>query len=119
MNQMGDFDVSQLLSGIYRRKRFVVAVFGVVSLLAGYLAVVLPDIYRSNTLILVTPQRVPSSFVSSTVTTDLGERMRAIVQEILSRTQLEKIIQEFALSAADLKGATLDDRVESLRSKIV
>jgi polysaccharide chain length determinant protein (PEP-CTERM system associated) len=118
MNSTGDFNVSQLLSGIYRRKQLVIAVFAVASLLAGYLAAVLPDIYRSSTVILVTPQRVPSSFVTSTVTTDLGERMRSIVQEILSRTQLEKIIQEFNLSASELKGETLDDRVESLRRKI-
>jgi polysaccharide chain length determinant protein (PEP-CTERM system associated) len=119
MNRTGDFDVSQVLSGIYRRKWLVIAVFVVVSLLVGYLAAVLPDIYRSSTLILVTPQRVPSSFVSSTVTTDLGERLRSIVQEILSRTQLEKILHEFDPSASYIKGSTLDDRIESLRKKIV
>ena len=103
MNVVQDFDVSQILSNLYRRKGLILSVFVVVSLLAVYLAAVLPEVYRSSTLIVVTPQRVPTSFVHSTVTIDLNERMRSIVQEILSRTQLEKIIQEFDLYPSETK----------------
>ena len=115
MNPMGEFDISQILSGLYRRKKIIIAIFLVVSCLGAYLATILPEVYRSSTLISVTPQRVPGSMVSSTITMDLGERMQSIIQEILSRTQLEKIIQEFNIGN---KAAILEERVEALRRSI-
>src|SRR5678815_1967334 len=118
MNAAADFNASQILSNLYRRKGLIISVFVVVSLLAAYLATILPDIYRSSTLIVVTPQRLPASFVTSTVTMDLEERMQSIVQEILSVTQLDKIIQEFNLYPSDTKGSNLRDRVEKLRKSI-
>jgi len=115
MNVVADFDISRMLNTLNRRKGLIVSVFVVVSLLAAYLATVLPNVYQSNALILVTPQRVPTSFVASTVTVDLGERMQSITQEIMSRTQLEKIVQEFNLY---LKMGALEDRINVLRKSI-
>ena len=43
--------------------------------------------------------------------------MQAIIQEILSRTQLEKIVQEFDLYPSD-KSSMLEDRIERLRKTI-
>src|SRR5215813_10916501 len=114
MNAVADFDISQILNNLYRRKGLILCVFIVVSLLAAYLASILPKIYRSSTLIVVTPQRVPTSFIASTVTIDLNERMQSIIQEILSRTQLEKIIQEFHLYSSETE-KSIEDRVERLR----
>lgn len=115
MNVVADFDISKLLNTLNRRKGLIVSIFVVVSSLAGYLAAVLPNVYQSSALILVTPQRVPTSFVASTVTIDLRERMQSITQEIMSRTQLEKIVQEFNLY---LKVVTLEDRINVLRKSI-
>ena len=117
MNGMADFDISQILNSFYRRKGLIICVCVVVSLLAIYTATILPNIYQSTSLILVSPQKLPSSFVTSTITTDLAERMQAIIQEILSRTQLEKIVQEFNLYPSD-KSSMLEDRIERLRKTI-
>jgi polysaccharide chain length determinant protein (PEP-CTERM system associated) len=119
MSSEVDFDISQILSTLQRRKGVIIAVFFVISALTIYLSVTLPNVYQSNALILVTPQRVPSAFVTSTVTIDLSERMQSIIQEILSRTQLVKIIQEFNLYPADgLQGTLLEQRVERLRKNM-
>lgn len=117
MNAAADLNISQILSNLQQRKGLIVSVFVVVSVLTAYLAAVLPEIYRSSTLIVVTPQKVPTSFVSSTVTIDLNERMQSIVQEILSRTQLEKIIREFDLYSSSRK-SSIEDRVERLRNTV-
>jgi polysaccharide chain length determinant protein (PEP-CTERM system associated) len=117
MNGMADFDISQILNSLYRRKGLIICVCVVVSLLAIYTAAILPNIYQSTSLILVSPQKLPSSFVTSTVTTDLAERMQGIIQDILSRTQLEKIVQEFDLYPSD-KSSMLEDRIERLRKTI-
>jgi polysaccharide chain length determinant protein (PEP-CTERM system associated) len=115
MNAVTNFDISKIFNTLNRRKGLIVSAFLVVSLLAAYLATVLPNVYQSSALILVTPQRVPTSFVASTVTVDLGERMQSITQEIMSRTQLEKIVQEFNLY---LKRVALEDRTNALRKSI-
>ena len=75
MNGMADFDISRLLASLYRRKYSIGCVWAVIFSLGVYTAAILPNVYQSSSLILVVPQRVPSSFVTSTITTDLGERM--------------------------------------------
>jgi polysaccharide chain length determinant protein (PEP-CTERM system associated) len=65
----------------------------------------LPKVYRSQTLILVDPQKVPADFVKPTVTTNVNNRLQIISQEILSRTHLQRIIDEFGLYRNE---ATLD-----------
>src|SRR6476646_10836302 len=57
-------------------------------------ALLLPNRYRSETLILVVPQRVPESYVKSTVTARIEDRLLSISQQILSRTQLEQVIPD-------------------------
>jgi len=113
-----ELDISRVLTSFSRQKGIIIAVFVVVSALSAYLSVILPEVYRSSTLILVSPQKVPTTFVFSTVTTDLSERMQSITQEILSRTRLEKIVEEFGLYGDSKKISTMEDRVETLRRKI-
>jgi protein tyrosine kinase modulator len=57
----------------------------------------LKNLYRSETLILVIPQRVPESYVRSTVTTRIEDRLRSLSEQVRSRTQLEKVITDFNL----------------------
>jgi polysaccharide chain length determinant protein (PEP-CTERM system associated) len=118
VNSMPELDISNIITNLYRRKTLIGCVFFVASALAIYLAMILPDVYRSSTLILVTPQRVPSSFVTSTVTIDLTQRMQSIAQEILSRTRLEEIIREFNLYPTTGNSAAMEDRVERLRKQV-
>jgi polysaccharide chain length determinant protein (PEP-CTERM system associated) len=118
VNSMPELDISNIITNLVRRKTLIGCVFFVASALAIYLAMILPDVYQSSTLILVTPQRVPSSFVTSTVTIDLTQRMQSIAQEILSRTRLEEIIREFNLYPAMNNSAAMEDRVERLRQQV-
>jgi polysaccharide chain length determinant protein (PEP-CTERM system associated) len=78
----------------------------------------LPNQYRSDTLILVVPQRVPESYVRSTVTTRIEDRLQSITQQILSRTRLERIIQDFNLYSDVRKNAIMEDVVDRMRSNI-
>ncbi|MEQ1757811.1 MAG: GNVR domain-containing protein [Vicinamibacterales bacterium] len=78
----------------------------------------IPDQYRSETLILVVPQRVPESYVRSTVTTRIEDRLQSISQQILSRTRLERIIQDFNLYVEDRRKGIMEDVVEDMRKDI-
>ena len=102
----------------WRRKWW--AILPAIAITAGVYAWVrtLPNLYRSDTLILVVPQRVPENYVKSTVTTRIEDRLQSIQQQILSRTRLERIIQDFNLYADARKTAIMEDVVERMRGNI-
>jgi polysaccharide chain length determinant protein (PEP-CTERM system associated) len=77
----------------------------------------LPDRYLSSTTILVIPQRVPETYVRSTVTATVAERLQTIQQQILSRTRLERIIDEFKLYPAERQTMIMEDVVELMRRR--
>ncbi|MGQ0734873.1 MAG: GumC family protein [Acidobacteriota bacterium] len=79
----------------------------------------LPNRYRAETTVLVIPQRVPQSYVQSTVTADVSERLTAISQQILSRTRLERIIEEFNLYPIERQAMPLEDVVQTMRQRDV
>jgi polysaccharide chain length determinant protein (PEP-CTERM system associated) len=79
----------------------------------------LPNEYKSETLILVIPQRIPESYVRSTVTMRIEDRLRSISQEILSRTRLEKVIAEFDLYPDRRKVKPMEVVVEEMRTAVV
>jgi polysaccharide chain length determinant protein (PEP-CTERM system associated) len=104
---------------IARRRKWVILIPAV--LIAGAVAIWahgLPDSFRSETLILVVPQRVPESYVRSTVTARIEDRLQSITQQILSRTRLERIIQDFNLYAEKRKTGIMEDIVEQMRRDI-
>jgi polysaccharide chain length determinant protein (PEP-CTERM system associated) len=67
---------------------------------------------------MVTPQKVPADYVKPTVTSPIEDRLNSIRQEIMSRTQLEKVISEFNLYAGESKTLVSEEVVELMRKDI-
>jgi polysaccharide chain length determinant protein (PEP-CTERM system associated) len=107
-------DILQVL-----RRRFWLLLVPLALVAAGTAAIArkLPDRYRSETLILVVPQRVPENYIKSTVTTRIEDRLQAIQQQIMSRTRLERIIQDFNLYAAERRTGIMEDIVQKMRER--
>jgi polysaccharide chain length determinant protein (PEP-CTERM system associated) len=78
----------------------------------------LPKLYRSETVILVIPQRVPEAYVRSTVTSRIEDRLTSISSQILSRSRLERIIQDYNLYVERRATMVMEDVVESMRNAI-
>jgi succinoglycan biosynthesis transport protein ExoP len=78
----------------------------------------LPAIYRSEALILVDSQKIPERYVSSTVNTDVQDRLASISQEILSTTRLQKVIDNFGLYREERKKLVPEEIVELMRKDI-
>jgi uncharacterized protein involved in exopolysaccharide biosynthesis len=74
----------------------------------------MPNKYRSETVILVVPQRVPEGYVRATVTARIEDRLLSIRQEILSRSRLERVIQDFNLYPEERKKGTTTEEVVAL-----
>jgi len=117
MDDEGKLDLQKLLFILAQHKGLAIAVFTVIFSLAAYLAYTLPNIYRSKAVILFVPQELPDSYVQSTVTMTMQERVNAITREILSRSTLEKIIKELNLYGHDT-ALTMGDRIRKMRENI-
>ena len=78
-----------------------------------------PSLYRSDAVIQVVPQRVPESYVSSTVTERVEDRLRALAQQVLSRTQLEKLITEFNLFPDERRKYPLEDVIQLMTERVL
>jgi len=118
MVKENDFDIVQILNIFWKRKEYVIAVFVVVFPLSVYLAKTLPDVYRSSTLLLITPQKLPASYINSTVTMSIQERIHTITQELLSRTSLEEIVERFDLYLLTGRESSMGERVGKVRKNI-
>lgn len=103
---------------LHRRRWWVV-----LTLLSGLAAAVavayaLPDVYRSSATILIERQQIPDELVRSTVTSELGVRLQTISQEILSRSRLEGLVEQFGLYP-DMRGRQPVERiVERMRGDV-
>lgn len=100
--------------------RWLVIIPLIITLSAGmYKSVTVPRIYEARTLILVEPQRVPSKFVESIVDSNINSRVDTIKQQVLSRTSLENVINQFGLfSEPENENMFMEDKLESLRRRI-
>jgi polysaccharide chain length determinant protein (PEP-CTERM system associated) len=78
----------------------------------------LPNLYQSDMLIAVVPQRVPDSYVRTTVTLRTEERLEALSTQVTSRTIIEQLIREFDLYRPERAKLPLEDVVELMRSNI-
>jgi polysaccharide chain length determinant protein (PEP-CTERM system associated) len=103
---------------LWRRRWFIVVPLVLISSATAAVAMFLPNRYRASTSIVIVPQRVPENFVRSTVTAELSERLNLISQQILSRTRLERIIQEFNLYEAERERLIMEDVIEQMRRDI-
>src|SRR2546426_4778580 len=79
---------------------------------------ILPDIYRASTSVLVEAPKVPESYVPSTVSTRVQERLRTIRQQIKSRTRLEQVARELHLISDSLGGKAFDDYLTKMNASI-
>jgi len=82
------------LNIIRRRKAVVMLVTIGFFCCATVIARRLPDIYRSQTVILVDAQQVPSSYVQTTVSTSFQDRLSTIQQQVMSPTRLKNMIEK-------------------------
>lgn len=108
----------EILLRLMWRRKWVVAISFV--LIAGVTAAVshsLPNRYRSETTILVVPQRIPEDYVQPTISIRLEDRLASINQQILSRTRLEQIVREFDLYAEERTHMIMEDVIEQMRSR--
>ncbi len=77
-----------------------------------------PNQYSSEASLLVVQQQVPQRYVLPTTTMDIREALQATTQEVLSRTRLLGIIEEFNLYPKERKSLSPEGLLDRMRHDI-
>jgi polysaccharide chain length determinant protein (PEP-CTERM system associated) len=108
-------DIARLLF----RQAWLVLPLAVIGLAVGmFLFRHLPKQYRSETLIMLVPQRVPDAYVKSTVTAKVEDRLASISDQIMSRSRLERVVTDFDLYPKERATGIMEDVVQRMRRDI-
>jgi uncharacterized protein involved in exopolysaccharide biosynthesis len=107
----------EIKSILWRGRWWILLPFAVGLALAPVIASYVPELYRSETVLMVIPQRIPDSYVRSTVTASVQDRLFSISDQILSRSRLERIITEFDLYPSERRASPMEDVVATMRDR--
>lgn len=117
--QSDNLRLEVLLENVSQWRWLFIVPFAIAMVVGMGLAIKMPRLYESATTILVQPQKVPENYVQSLVPQTIEDRIRTIQQQILSWSNLEKVIQRHGLYAAEeQKGMLPEEKIQDLRKKI-
>jgi len=109
-----------IIFGIFRRRLWLILLLPALTLFGALLySSKIPNLYQSDMLIAIIPQRVPDSFVRSTVTLRADERLDEISVQVMSRTNLGRIIDEMNLYPEKRAAMPLDDVIALMRTDLI
>lgn len=102
-----------------RRRWVLVSIFALIGGPIAYgVSRLLPSRYTSKTSVLIEQPTVSKDLIHPVVTEDVSERLASMQQQILSRTRLEPVIQEFGLYQSDVQNVPMEDLVARLQKAI-
>jgi polysaccharide chain length determinant protein (PEP-CTERM system associated) len=107
-------------AGILRRHWWQILIPVILVGLITYLVSLwLPNKYTSEALVLVEQQSMPDSFVKPVITDELNQRLISLQEQVLSRSQLQPLIQRFDLYNASKSGVPMEELIDTLRESIL
>ncbi|MDR4465826.1 MAG: Wzz/FepE/Etk N-terminal domain-containing protein [Nitrospira sp.] len=98
---------------VFRRRRKLI-LFSSIGLLSVSLAIAFlwPPTYKSTATILIEEQEIPSDLVRSTITSYADQRIETIKQQVMSRTTLWKVVEQFNLYQEERKNSPTEEIVK-------
>src|SRR5262245_34598001 len=115
---MRTYTPGDVVQSLVSRRWLILLPFAVRLAAAPSLAGLAPQQYRSETLIMVVPQRVPDAYVKPTVTETIEDRLPSISEQILSRSRLETIITDMDLYRDLRRTEVMEDVVQQMRKDV-
>ena len=116
--ESGRLEFKDLWAIVLRRRWLLLGPFFLLGWLGFAVAQRWPYLYRSDALVLVVEQRVPEQYVTPNVVTSPEDRLQSMTQQILSRTRLETLIEEFGLYPRERAHESTEDVVDEMRKDI-
>lgn len=113
-----DYSLLSLVRMLWKHKLLTLAIWAGISAVAVAIVWRLPAIYSAQAVVLVDAQKIPERYVSSSVNTDVQDRLATISQQILSGPRLKKIIDDYGLYREERGKMVQEEIVELMRSDI-
>jgi len=96
----------------------VLVPFALVSAGTAAVARKLPDRYYSWATVRVVPQQVPDQYVRSQQTENIQSRLNSMQVSVLSRTRLERVINDLNLYPEERRQGIMEDIVQQMKNDI-
>lgn len=90
-------NLSDYLSIFTRRRTIILFTAGLLLSLSVAAAILWPPTFKSTATILIEEQEVPSELVHSTITSYADQRIEMIKQQVMSRSSLWKVVEQYGL----------------------
>ena len=117
--QKKEIKPEDIIEIILRRRWWIILPFCLSIIIGIILAFTLPKYYKAETLILIKPPKVPDNYVPSVITTDIDSRLEAFSRQILSRSNLERIMKDFNMYTEPKFGLLfMEDKIADMRERI-
>ncbi len=110
--------IAGALGFLTRRRWWILLPFCCVTLATIAVLLVLPNRYTSTATLLVVQQQVPQRYVVPNSETDVTSALQAMKQEVLSRTQMLRMINDFGLYPKQRKRLAPEQLVSLMLSNI-
>jgi len=109
-------DIIEIIS---RRRWWIILPFSFSIIVGIILAFSLPRYYEAESLILIQPPKVAANYVQPVVNTDIDSRLEAFSRQILSRSNLERIMKDFNMYTEPKYGLIfMEDKIADMRKHI-
>lgn len=95
-----------------RRRALILTTGGVLLLLSLAAAFLWPPTYKSMATILIEEQEIPTDLVRSSITSYADQRIETIKQQVMSRTTLWKVVEQFDLYPDQRKTSPAEEIVK-------
>ena len=100
-----------------RRAWWLLVPIASIAAAAGVYARLQPNLYRSQTRIRVVPQSIPQNYVRTAVAARIEDRLNQISQDVLTRVNLQAIVEEFNLYPEDRQTMVMEDITTRMKSR--
>ncbi|MFC1772566.1 GumC family protein [Pseudomonadota bacterium] len=111
-------DLSDYLGAFKRRRLSIFFIAITIFLIGAITAFLLPPTYSSSATILIKEQDIPADLVRSTVTSFASQRIQAISQRVMARSNLLEIIEKYELYTDERKRITTEEIIQQMRDNI-
>jgi polysaccharide chain length determinant protein (PEP-CTERM system associated) len=118
MKDIQNLQIADYLDMVKRRYLLILLPAILLGVVGIFYVRTIPNIFISETVILVEPPKIPSEYVRATTAIPIESRLSTITQQIMSRTRLEKIILENNLYIEMRLHFPMEDVVEKMRGDI-
>jgi len=112
------FSFQRCIDLVFRYKWYIIAP-SILGMLAGVaLSLNVPKMFKTSTVILVEPKKVPDNYVKSTISLDLSQQLNSITPQVMSRPNLLKVIEKFNLHDGKEDPLHIDSLIKKLQRSV-